>query len=82
MKSLCITYTYDIFRKNYTWTLINATHTLLPDDELETFVISEDFFERRRIDFTVTSFTDLHLITKLRTPSGISPIRIYDIALM
>ena len=61
---------------------MNVTHTLMPDDKLETFVISEDFLERQWIDFTVTSFTDLHFNTKLRTPSGINPIKIYDIALM
>ena len=61
---------------------ISATHTLLSDDELETFVISEDFLVRRRSDLTATSLTDLHFNTKLRIPSGTSPIRPYDIALM
>ena len=61
---------------------IKATHTILSDNELETFVISEDFVESQRNDFTITSFTDLHFNTKLRTPSGISPIRAYVIVLM
>ena len=61
---------------------INSTHTLLSDNELETFVIAEDFVERWWNNFTVISFTDLHFNTKLRISSGISPIRAYDIALI
>ena len=68
--------------RNYTGMFINATHTLLPDDKLEIFVIVEDFLERWRNDFTATSFTDLHFSAKLRIPSGIIPIRMYPIALM
>ena len=59
----------------------SPTH-LLPDDKLETFVISGDFLDSRLNVFTATSFTDFHFNTKLRMPSGISPIRVYDIALM
>ena len=45
-------------------------------------LLIEEVLERQRNDFTAISFTDLHFNTKLRTPSGTSPIRMYDIALM
>ena len=82
MTLLHYTYISTCFNRNYTGMFINTTYTLLSDDELETFVISEDFLERQRNDLTVTSLTDLHLNTKLRIPSGISPISVYDIALI
>ena len=69
------------FSKNYFRMFTNTTHTLLSDDKLKVFVIT-DFSESQRNDFTATSFTDLHFNTKLRIPSGTSPIRVYDIALI
>ena len=68
------------FNRNY-FMFTNTTHTLLSDDKLKVFVIS-DFSESQRSDFTATTFTDLHFNTKLRIPSGTSPKRVYDIALM
>ena len=45
-------------------------------------LIWEEILGRQLNDFIAISFTDLHFNTKLRTLSGISPTRIYDIALM
>ena len=45
-------------------------------------LLIEETLERQQNDFTAISFTDFHFKTKLRIPSGTSPIRMYDIALI
>ena len=56
--------------------------TLLRDDKFKRFTFSQVYLASQRTDFFAISFIDFHINTKLRIPTGISPIRVYDIALI